>query len=306
MMHLRNRNLFIVGAAKSGTTALYYLLSQHPGICIPIVKEPNYFSNIATNSDPVKPGSGPGDGGTVWIRNQEEYHKLYNAERHHTLKLDASVSYLYSTTAASQIASYDPESKIIIVLRNPIERAFSHYKHLLRDGRETVSFSEAVKLEQNRMQKGWEFSWHLTNMGMYHDQVLRYLDHFGREQVRIFLFEDIKDNISAVIEHITEFAGLEPHGYDFEQQERNASGVARSWLLSRFVNWILGYKATINKIIPPNITHRALQLFRAVNIRKGDLEIPRELRSELYFKFKEDINKTGRLIGRNLAEWQHE
>lgn len=299
-------NTFIVGAAKSGTTVLYYLLNQHPDVCVPVVKEPNYFSNIDhDSSDPVRPGNGPGDDGTVWTENLKSYQKLYDPEKNHAVKLDASVSYLYSTTAASQIADYDPESKIIMVLRNPIERAFSHYKHLLRDGRETVSFSEAISREQSRMQKGWEFSWHLTNMGMYSDQIQRYFDRFEPKKIRIFILEDIKKDLSAVINELTGFIGLEAYNFDLEQQERNTSGLARSWILSRFVNWLLGYKATINKIIPPEITHKALQLFRKINIRESDLDISAELRAKLYSKFEADINKTEQLIGRNLDAWRN-
>lgn len=304
MTHLRNA--FIVGAAKSGTTALYYLLNQHPGVCTPVVKEPNYFCNIGNSSDPVHPGNGPGDEGTVWTKSLEKYHKLYDPQKQHSLKLDSSVSYLYSTTAASQIADYDPESKIIMVLRNPVERAFSHYKHLLRDGRETASFEEALSREEERIQKGWEFSWHLTNMGMYSDQIQRYFDHFDRDQIRIFLFEDIKEDIASVVHEITSFVELESYDYDLEQQSHNESGLARSWLLSRMVNWVLGYKATINKIIPPKITHKALQLFRAVNVRKSDLKIADKTRHQLLAKFDAEIRKTEKLIDRNLEIWRNQ
>jgi len=304
MTMINLRNVFIVGAAKSGTTALYYLLSQHPQICGPVVKEPNYFSNIDNTSDPAKPGNGPGDGSTVWTKDLKEYHRLYSPGNTHKAKLDASVSYLYSTTAASKIAAYDSESTIIMVLRNPVDRAFSHYKHLLRDGRETLSFPQAIDHEQNRIQKNWEFSWHLTSMGRYHDQLCRYFDHFKQEQIRIFLFEDIINDIAAIIHEVTDLIGLEPHEYNFDQQERNASGVARIWVLSRLVNWILGYKATINKVISPKLTHRALQLFRSVNIRKDDLDIPDGLRDRLYLSFETDIAKTEQLIGRNLNAWR--
>lgn len=300
------RNAFIVGAAKSGTTTLYYLLEQHPEVCTPAVKEPNYFSNIANEDDPVKPGSGPGDDSTVWTRGLKQYHQLYRPRKKHAVQLDASVSYLYSTTAATHIADYDADSRIIIVLRDPVERAFSHYKHLLRDGRETVSFEEAIDLETSRMAKGWEFSWHLTRMGLYSEQIQRYLDCFPRDQLYIVTLEDIKKDLATVIDDITDFLGLTPFEYDLDQQERNASGVARSWLLSRVVNWILGYKATINKIIPPKVSHRALQLFRAVNIKKSDLEIPKPLREKLQARFEEDIRKTEQLTGRNLDAWRNQ
>ena len=304
MMNLKNA--FIVGAAKSGTTTLYYLLDQHPEVCTPAVKEPNYFSNIDDHSDVVRPGCGPGDDSTVWTGSEKKYHDLYKPQQKHTVKLDASVSYLYSSTASAQIADYDSDSRIIIVLRNPVERAFSHYKHLLRDGRETLSFAEALDCEQNRITKGWEFSWHLAGMGRYGEQIQRYVGHFPSEQIHIVTLEDIKEDIGAVINGISTFLGLEPFEYDLEQQERNASGVARSWLLSRIVNWILGYKATINKIIPPKVSHKALQLFRSVNIRESDMEISDELRTRLGALFEDEIHKTEQLTGRNLDAWRND
>jgi hypothetical protein len=297
------KNAFIVGAAKSGTTSLYYLLEQHPEVCMPAVKEPNYFSNITDDGDPVTPGNGPGDDSTVWTSSRQQYHHLYRPEEQHTLKLEASVSYLYSSTAAKQIANYDPDSRIIIVLRNPIERAFSHYKHLLRDGRETTSFEEALELEKSRIANGWEFSWHLKRMGFYGRQIERYYQHFDREQIHIITLEDIKQDLPTVISDITDFLGLSAFEYDLDRQERNASGVARSWILSRMVNWMLGYKATINKIIPPKVSHKALQLFRSFNIKKSNLEIPQNLRRSLQSTFKEDIKETESLTGRRLDNW---
>lgn len=304
MMNLRNA--FIAGAAKSGTTTLYYLLEQHPEVCTPAVKEPNYFSNINNSTDPVKPGTGPGDDSTVWTDTLKKYHNLYRPGDEHTVKLDASVSYLYSSTAARQIAEYDSDSRIIIVLRNPTERAFSHYKHLLRDGRETATFEEALAQEESRIAKGWEFSWHLTGMGMYGEQLPRYLEYFDAGQLHIITLEDLQRDLPTVIKDITGFLGLSPFEYDLERQERNASGVARSWLLSRIVNWVLGYKATINKIIPPKVSHKALQLFRAFNIKESDLKISEDLNHELKTTFKEDIKKTEALISRSLRGWYNE
>lgn len=300
-MHLRN--IFIVGAAKSGTTTLYYLLSQHPELCTPIVKEPNYFSNIDNESDIVKPGNGPGDDSTVWTDSLQSYDDLYPIKDQHKVKLDASVSYLYSSTAAAQISEYDPDAKIIIVLRNPVERAFSHYKHLLRDGRETKSFENALALENERIRNGWEFSWHLAHMGMYNSQIQRFFQHFDREQIRIFLLEDLKKDIASTIQEITRFIRLNDYDYNFDQKEHNTSGVARSWMLSRFMNWVAGYKAAINNIIPPRITHKTLQLFRKVNIRESELEMPAPICTKLTEKFADDIKKTGQLIGRDLSAW---
>src|SRR5699024_1284803 len=224
------RNIFIVGAAKAGTTSLYYLLGQHPQLCTPVVKEPNYFSNGV--DDITGPGSGPGDKNTVWTQNQAAYHGLYKIKEAHHFKIDASVSYLYSRHAAKQIYDYDPDAKIIIVLRNPVKRAWSHYKHLVRDNRAKDSFKHALASEEERIKKGWEFSWHLAHMGCYSKQVQRYFEYFNQANIRIFLFEEMINDLPDAVDEVTDFAGLSTFHYRFEQQQHNVSGISRSKVLS--------------------------------------------------------------------------
>jgi hypothetical protein len=300
------QHFFIAGAAKAGTTALYYLLSQHPSVCTSVVKEPNYFSNLSNRRDIVKPGTGPGDGSTVWTETQQEYDGLYQFKEQHRFRLDASVSYLYSTQAARHIWEYRPEAKIILVLRNPVDRAWSHYKHLLRDSREVRSFEKALQLEKKRIGKGWEFSWHLKQMGLYNEQLKRYFNHFESENIRIFLFDDIKNDIAGVVRDTADFLELPAFDFDFEQKRHNASGVSRSRALSGVVNWVVGFKATINKIVPPAATHRMMQLFRSINTKEGNLSLAPETKKELSEYFRDDIQKTSELIGRDLSHWSYE
>lgn len=300
---MRLHNIFIAGAAKAGTTALYYLFNQHPQICSPLVKEPNYFSNMDNEQDVVKPGTGPGDGSTIWTASEEAYHALYRYKPDQRFKLDASVSYLYSNNAARHIAEYSPDAHIIIVLRDPVERAWSHYKHLVRDSREECSFEEALDREEKRIRKGWEFSWHFKQMGLYSRQVQRYFDHFDRRQIHIFLFEDIKKDIGQVIKEAADFTGLPGFDYHFEQTRHNASGMSRSRTLSGLVNRVVGYKAIINKVVSPAITHRLMQLFRSVNIKKDELYLKKKTRERLISFFEDDIRKTASLIGRDLSGW---
>lgn len=297
------RNIFIVGAAKAGTTALYYLLNQHPEICFPVVKEPNFFSNLNGEQEVVKPGTGPGDSSTTWTDSLDAYHKLYRCSKDHHYRLDASVSYLYSTRAACHISRYSPGARIVIVLRNPVDRAWSHYKHLVRDGRESLSFEEALNREEERIKEGWEFSWHLKQMGLYSRQIQRYFDHFGRSQVRVFLFDDLKANIKDIIKITEEFLQLPEFSYNFQQNRHNISGVSRSKTLSGLVNRVVRYKSTINKVVPPMATHWLMQLFRSVNTKEAALTLREETRKELISFFKDDIKKTEQLINRDLSTW---
>lgn len=297
------QNIFIAGAAKSGTTTLYYLLNQHPHICFPIVKEPNYFNNGDLGQDITGPGRGPGDRSTVWTNTRKGYETLYRCNSEHRYRLDASVSYLYSTKAACRISEYSTDAKIIIVLRNPVDRAWSHYKHLVRDGRENLSFKEALKQEEERIVKGWEFSWHLKRMGLYSQQVQRFYEHFDTDQILIFLFEDITNDLEKTINEIASFASLPAFQYNFKQKKDNVSGVVKSKTFAGIINWIVGYKSTVNKIIPPRITHRLMQLARSFNIKQKDMTMPSEIKQGLQEYFREDIEETGELIGRDLSHW---
>lgn len=145
-------NFFIVGAAKSGTTSLYHYLKQHPEIYMSPVKEPKYFLASINKF----PHNGPGDieVDKKIIRTWDEYLKLFSNASVEKCIGEASCGYLYyCELVAPSIKRISPEAKIIIVLRNPVERAFSAYCYLFREGRETLSFEEALKIEEERKKK---------------------------------------------------------------------------------------------------------------------------------------------------------
>ena len=166
-------NFFIVGAAKSGSTALQEMLSKHPNIYMSPVKEPHYFSNDIKKNDfttlnkkfrkqRIKFDS---DGSVVprhqlYIDNEEDYLRLFkdSCENHKSLG-EASVSYLYSKNAAKNIYQFNSNSKIIIILRNPIDRAFSHFLMDLRLGNtKFTNFIDAMKSDFEIKNKGWGVS----------------------------------------------------------------------------------------------------------------------------------------------------
>lgn len=296
--------IFLAGAAKSGTTSLYQVLRRHPEICCPIVKEPNFFSNLGKSEDIVGPGAGPGDKGTVWTDTPAKYRSLFRVEPQHRFLLDASVSYLYSSKAAAYMAAAHPDAKVIIVLRNPVDRAFSHYKHLVRDGRESLPFEKALEMEGERRRQGWEFSWHLKNMSLYSEQIKRYLDCFGGERVRFFLLEDLITDFPGVLRSVMDFTGLSEADLPVEVEKDNQSGLSKSRNLARFMNWLAGYKVAINKVVSPELTHTVMQRVRAFNMRSEKLQLDKLTRARLMAYFEEDIERTEQLIGRDLSAWR--
>ena len=198
-------NFIILGAAKAGTTALYHYLKQHPQIGMSRIKETN---NLALKGDSLD-FRGPGDCDYIkrfTITNQVDYLDQF-ADCWGKLAIgEASPLYLYSPKVPSEIKGLVPNAKLIAILRNPVDRAYSAFLHLVRDGRETTrDFAEALRLEPSRISDYWEHIWHYVAMGRYADQLARYFALFDRDQIRVYLYRDIRLNLSATLVDIYRF-----------------------------------------------------------------------------------------------------
>jgi sulfotransferase family protein len=198
-------NFFIVGAAKAGTTSLYAYLSQHPEVYMSTLKEPHYFSSFV-----VRPEF---DNFMPIIRDAGVYQELFLGSEGHKAVGDASPSYLCDAGAAVRIRSAIPHAKIIISLRNPVHRAYSHYLMDYRQGRETRPFRDALEADLARSEKGWGVSFQYVELGLYAEQVERYLKAFGHSKVLVILFEDLIRDTAVVMQQVALFLGIDPNGY---------------------------------------------------------------------------------------------
>lgn len=297
-MRIRKPNLFIVGAAKSGTTSLYKYLSQHPSIFFCNLKEPRYFSSRYKNF----PHNGSGDyvADNFTIKGKNEYTSLFKNAKDEKIIGEASVDYLYFFNSAYDIKNFSPNAKIIIILRNPIDRAFSAYVHLIGSNRENLTFEEALKQERYRMKNNYEFIWFYKDVGKYYIQVKTYLDVFGKQNVNIILFDEIKKNIKNVMKKILIFLDLDTN-YNFKENIKyNISGVPRI----RFIHNILTNHnlQKIAKIIFPNEVVRIIGRKLLENNLKRPIFME-STRKELISYFKEDILKLQDLLNYNLSDW---
>lgn len=198
-------NFFIVGAAKAGTTSLHAYLSQHPEVFMSKLKEPNYFSSFM-----VRPEF---DNFIPVIRDSIAYQDLFLGSESYKAVGEASPSYLSDVDAAVRIRSAIPNAKIIISLRNPVQRAYSHYLMDYHEGRESRPFPQALEADQARSEKGWGVSFQYVELGLYADQVERYLNAFGRDKVLVILFEDLIRETAIVMQEVARFLDVDPTGY---------------------------------------------------------------------------------------------
>ena len=190
-------NLFIVGAVKSGTTSLYAYLRQHPDIFFPEMKEPHFFTKPAPSEAQKHL--------ITFVGDEVSYLRLYDRAGDKRFRGDASPSYLWSARAAADIAAVSPQARIIVILRDPIERAYAQYLMDYSEGAIDRPFLEALDIDWHRPDKGWGVSQLYVELGLYTEQIRRYRALFGHERVLILLLEDLKKDAQAVLARIAHF-----------------------------------------------------------------------------------------------------
>ncbi len=298
-------NFLIVGAAKAGTTSLSYYLKQHPEIYISPVKEPKFFTAQFLNF-PLK-GIGDDLVEKHIIKTFDRYKKLFKwATSQRKAIGEASVDNLYYHKGAIlQIKKYLGNPKIIIILRNPVSRAFSAYTHLVRDGREYLSFEEGLLMEEKRMAENWEFMWYYKDVGLYYEQVRDYLDNFS--DVKIYLTEDLEQKTLEVVKDIFRFLEVDENFTPDTSVKYNVSGIPKKKIyakISRHLNTLGSFlERSVNYIFPKKGI-KVVGFFE--KIRAKEFEKPKMLestRKSLIEFYKADILKTQDLIGRDLSNW---
>lgn len=298
-------DFFIVGAAKCGTSSLANYLSQHPDVGFSLHKEPNYF--VFKDRDlSAFPGPAPGPilekqlySGS--ITTEAGYQRMFAGVAGRKMLGEGSVRYLYDARAAEKIAKANRAAKIIIMLRDPVDRLWSHYIMMKsRYHLEPASLEKALLLEPARIAAGWDYDWHYTAVSRYHDQIVRYLEHFGPEQVRVYLFEDFIRDPRELLEDIYRFLGI-ASGFQPNMSQREMAGY---WLRSFWIDKLLFFPNRVQNLISRTLSQSQVEsLHRMIN-RLNRLPPPRlspRRRERLRALFTADNRRLAALLGRSLA-----
>jgi hypothetical protein len=269
---------------------------------MPAQKETNFFAHLGQE---VK-FAGPHDDENTnkyTVQDIGTYHSLFNGND--KLWLEICPSYLYVEGAAENIYRYNPAAKIVIILRNPVDRAWSNYQHLVRDGAEDKTFEQALALENERSQAGWVWFWDLYRQGLYSRQVSNYLSRFPVKAVYIARFEDLQRDPADFMRKVEAFLGLSPHHYK-GAVEKNESGTpvrGFGWL-HRFFFRPGRINMLLRKGLPLERRKRLAIRFKRVVMRKEHIQ--EKTRKELVNKYRRDIRALERLIDMDLSEWMNE
>jgi len=299
---IKNKNwptFIIIGAGKSGTTSLYRHLAEHPEVFMSPKKEPNFFAFEGKQLD----FRGPRDDAAKnrSITTKDEYLELFSGVRKEKAIGEASPVYIYSEMAAERIHHYLPDAKLVAILRQPVDRAYSAFMMMVRTGRESCGdFKEVLQDQARRQNENWG-SATLLEEGYYFKLVSRYYKLFDKSQIKIFLFEDIVNDISNVYSSLCEFIEVNPQLGPETFHKHNVSGLPRSRWLHSWTSKSGGIKE-LGKLILPKSTRASIK----EKIRKNNLikvPIDKELRKELTTIYEEDILNLQTLIGRDLTHW---
>ena len=309
-------NFFVVGAGKAGTTSLHRYLAQHPQIYMSPVKEPCYFAaevraetlsapvqkhvrlqsrSLAAVLDDGRPTSPMG-----WLAGEwEEYLRLFQQVKDERAIGESSAIYLWSKSAPAKIRAQVPEAKIVMILRSPAERAFSQYLHQVSVGLTRAPFHEHLEQCLKAAPATMGIHHPFLEIGLYTEQVKRYLEHFPREQIRIYWYEEAWSEPARMLRDLFGFLDVDP---EFQPDFSHRSHARRApryrtlhFLLKKLSLWY-PLRALVPSAFGPRMKAFAFRQGQAIEMDPAD-------RRRLVDYYREDIGKLAALLNRDLSDW---
>jgi hypothetical protein len=295
-------NLFIVGAAKAGTTSLHVLLSRHPATFMSEPKEPRFF---AYEGERPEAFGGPGASSLVSsiVKTRDEYEQLFAGVTDERVVGESSPAYLYSQVAAGRIHEAVPDARIVVLLRDPADRAYSHWVDNVGSGWEPVhDFARVLDLAEERRRENWWRKWDYVGHGFYAAQLKRYLDRFPADQIKVLLFEDMLGEHPAGVEDLCEFLDLDPALLERQELPRaNTGGVPRSRTLTAVLSRRNPIRSSLRLVLPSGIRAPARRALVRRNTTKPPLDP--DTRARLQELYRGDVRELEALIDRDLSHW---
>lgn len=309
-------DIFIVGAPRCGTTYLATVLSRHPDIFMCPVKEPHYFAFPDISMSDFRPAllnriekldmSGYANEKEkvpvhrMYFEKKEDYLKLFSNAPANALLAEASPSYLWAEGAAKRIYAENPDARIIIMLRNPVERAVSQYFIERKMGMTKRKAAEDIRYDLRFPIRKWGACPLYAELGMYSKQVLRFLNTFGKEKVFIGMLEELEKNQDAFFNKLFQFLKLEPIHVSAETESRNKGEIPRmDWLND--IRHIPAVKSLHQAVLKGSLKKKLKQWF----FKKTEMPDLNEIKNILLPIFEPDITELEKITGLDLARWRN-
>ncbi len=288
----RRPDFFIVGAPRCGTSSMAEYLRQHPDVFMARI-EPHFFGSDICHGKKLK----------------EDYLGCFSEARNEKRVGEKSTWYLYSKRAAAEIKRFCPHAKIIIQLRNPVDMLYSlHGHYVYRTSREDiVDFEEALNAEEDR-KKGLRILKYVrpeylfySEIPLYTEQIKRYVDAFGWDQIHVIVFDDLVSNTLKVYREVLRFLEVDDHTPDLKVY--NPGGQVKSQIVRKFIinSWI---RRVARTFLPSTTRCRVGQILSSLNISsKHRPPMEKHVRKRLQEQFAPEVEQLSKLLNRDLTYW---
>jgi hypothetical protein len=296
-------NFFVAGAPKAGTTALHAALARHPELYLSAVKEPKFF---LTDGPPPDQG-GPGDAKTyrehVW--RLADYEALFDAAPPGALLGESTPFYLFSQAAQRRIRALVPQARMIIVLRDPIERAHSNWAHLWSAGLDPIDdFVRACEAEDRRVAAGWADFWRYKRLGLYGEQLQHLYSVFPPDQVLMLRYRDLLENPAGALNRICAFLGVS-QGMISDLPRENVTAHPDQTRRHRYLSKVLRAGSAITTALPSHPAKAVMDRLEG-SLQQG--AAPRrpptwEQRQALIPFFESDVRMLEDVTGDDFSGW---
>ena len=296
----------VIGAPKAGTSALHAALAQHPQVHASRVKEPKYY---LCGDAPPPAYRGPGDAHSQqeWVWRRRDYEALFADAPPDSVRLESTPFYLYSPDARRRIAEDLPAVKLVVVVRDPVDRAYSNWMHLWADGLEPeADFVRAWRAEDARVDAGWAPFWHYRRMGRYGEQLADLFTRVDRDRVLVLRYRQLVDQPVDTLNRVARFLGI---GEDLvgTVPPDNSRGFVVPGLRAAALGPVIRAGAAAGAHVPPQLWRRASRPLISALQRGGPQQRPRltaEQRSALLDGCAEDIDTLESVLGESFADWR--
>jgi hypothetical protein len=297
-------DFIIIGAPKAGTTALHSALALHPDVFSSDPKEPKYW---LCGDAPPPHWTGPGDAHSQqeWVWRRRDYDALFSRAAEHQVRGESTPFYFWSRPAHRRIAEHLPEAKLIAVVRDPIDRAYSNWMHLWSDGLESVpDFERAFAMQQQRIDAGWAPFWRYRDLGLYGEQLQHLYGYVDRERVLVVRYRDIVEQPAATVDRVCRFLGIGESHLSSIPRDNTRDYAPPGWRTAVFGPAVRA-GAWLGQFAPPKVWRVAAAPLTA-QLSAGGSHRPKlspEARDRLVPHFADDIALLTELTGEDFSLW---
>lgn len=300
-------DFLLVGAPKAGTTALHAALAQHPQLFLSPVKEPKYYL-CGDSPPPAYRGPGDAHSNQEWVWQRQRYLDLFAGAGDDQLAGESTPFYLYHRDARRRLAADLPAAKLIAVLRDPVDRAYSKWQHLWTDGLEPCcDVLEACALEDERVERGWAPFWHYRGLGMYGRQLADLYQNVDRDRVLLLRYRELIDDPHAALNKVCGFLGI-TQDVVTEIPAGNSRPYVEAGLRTTLLGPVVRAGARVGAFFPPGAWRTVSEPIVGQLHQRGSAARPGltdEQRAVLREPFLPDIALLEEVTGTSFADWLH-